>query len=74
MRRCGTTPIFEVFSMKASDKPSSGPRLTKSGLSTPAIFTIIGMYGPPRSCKRKLNGFWSAQMYSAFGGVKHSWP
>jgi hypothetical protein len=36
---------------------------------------IIGMYGPPQSCKRKAkNGSWSAPMYSAFGGVIDSWP
>src|SRR3984885_9497223 len=28
---------------------------------------VIGMYGPPQSCKRKMiNGSWSAPMYSAF--------
>src|SRR6202521_1893564 len=34
---------------------------------------IIGMYGPPQSCKRKMsNGIWSALMYSAFSGVTDS--
>jgi len=36
---------------------------------------IIGMYGPPQSCKRKTkNGSWSAPMYSAFSGVIDSGP
>src|SRR6202011_59982 len=35
---------------------------------------IIGMYGPPQSCKRKTkNGIWSAPMYSAFPG-RNSFP
>src|SRR6266849_3756727 len=29
------------------------------------------MYGPPPCCKRRIEGQgWSAQMYTAFGGVK----
>jgi hypothetical protein len=29
------------------------------------------MYGPPRGCKRKLlMAVWSAQMYSAFSGMR----
>ena len=37
--------------------------------------TIIGMYGPPQNCKRKIKmTVWSAPMYSAFGGVQDSWP
>src|SRR6185369_4787942 len=36
---------------------------------------IIGMYGPPQNCKRKIKmTVWSAPMYSAFGGVQDSWP
>ncbi len=36
---------------------------------------VIGMYGPPQSCKRKTkDGSWSAPMYSAFGGVSDSGP
>ena len=37
---------------------------------------LIGMYGPPQSCKRKTkNGSWSAPMYSAFiSGVLDSGP
>ena len=37
--------------------------------------TIIGMYGPPQNCKRKIEiTVWSGPMYSAFGGVQDSWP
>src|SRR6202790_2486848 len=36
---------------------------------------LIGMYGPPQSCKRKTNnGIWSAPMYSALSGVTDSGP
>ena len=36
---------------------------------------IIGMYGPPQNCKRKIEmTVWSAPMYSAFGGVQDPWP
>ena len=36
---------------------------------------LIGMYGPPRRCKRKMkNGSWSAPMYSALSGVIDSGP
>jgi hypothetical protein len=39
------------------------------------ISRLIGMYGPPQSCKRKMkNGSWSAPMYSAFSGVTDSGP
>jgi hypothetical protein len=37
--------------------------------------SLIGMYGPPQSCKRKTNnGSWSALMYSALSGVRDSGP
>src|ERR1700730_19239426 len=36
---------------------------------------LIGMYGPPQSCKRKTkDGSWSAPMYSALSGVSDSGP
>src|ERR1035437_367249 len=39
------------------------------------LISIIGMYGPPQSCKRKTkNGRWSAPMYSASSGVNDSGP
>jgi hypothetical protein len=35
----------------------------------------LGMYGPPLCRKRKMRVTgWSAQMYTAFVGVDHSWP
>jgi hypothetical protein len=40
-----------------------------------ALTVDIGMYGPPRVCKRKLlMTDWSAQMYSAFVGIYDPWP
>ena len=40
------------------------------------IHALIGMYGPPLRRKRNLKDAtsWSAQMYTAFVGVDHSWP
>jgi hypothetical protein len=36
---------------------------------------LTGMYGPPLCRKRKMRVTgWSAQMYTAFVGVDHSWP
>jgi hypothetical protein len=36
---------------------------------------LLGMYGPPQCCKRKMNnGSWSAPMYSASSGVIDSGP
>src|SRR4029077_5086208 len=44
----------------------------ETGLLIPSI---IGMYGPPQNCKRKIEmTVWSAPMYSAFRGVQDSWP
>src|SRR3984893_1448209 len=43
--------------------------------SSHLINGIIGMYGPPQSCKRKTSdGRWSALMYSVSSGVKDSGP
>jgi len=43
--------------------------LAKGSVLVPLII-IIGMYGPPPNCKRKIEmTVWCAPMYSAFGGV-----
>src|SRR5882724_885845 len=68
-RRCGEyaqkyffPPPLATLTMKVSQNFTSRLRL-------------IGMYGPPQSCKRKTkNGSWSAPMYSAFSGVSDSGP
>jgi hypothetical protein len=43
--------------------------------SSHLVRPLIGMYGPPQSCKRKTkHGRWSAPMYSALSGVTDSGP
>src|SRR6202521_1391314 len=45
----------------------------RPAFSSHLISPVIGMYGPPQSCKRKTNnGSWSALMYSAL--VESSTP